>query len=96
MEDKKNIVVMCKKCGDMRKHDWQARYKDTKIKAGDLVKLCFMEGKFGEHMWVEVTETLPNDRFKGRVDNEPLLLKKVKLNKIVGFCKNDVEDMKMM
>lgn len=40
------------------------------VSEGEYVKLCFMEGEYGERMWVKVT-SITGDSFKGILENYP-------------------------
>ena len=44
-----------------------------------------------EHMWFEVTEVLGNDRYKGRCDNDPVVVDSITFNQIIEFDFKNVE-----
>lgn len=63
----------------------------TRVKPGEVVKLIFCfssddpEAPDAERMWVLVDEVLPDERFRGRLDNDPRHILDLKAGEQVCF-----------
>ena len=93
MENKDNIIHLCKHCSDERKKEFQKTFNPKIIKKGDFIKKEFRERKKSEHMWVKVVE-LGKDFIKGYLVNEPNSIKNFKLKDFVKAKFDEIEDYK--
>lgn len=82
-----NIILTCKECAEKMYPD-----KGTfDVRVGDFAKLKFTDGNRVEYMWVEVVKVdKENNKYEGRVDNDPVLVQSVKYNEKVEFKKDDI------
>jgi hypothetical protein len=68
-----------------------SRFEISKVAVGEIVKLIFEfesddpEASRAERMWVEVSEVLPNEGFKGLLANEPKFIKDLREGDPVEF-----------
>lgn len=87
MEDLKNIVSICKECSEKIFPD-----KGTfDIQVGDVAKLKFKDEFGTEYMWVKVIKVdKDNNKYKGSLDNDPVIVRYVRYNDIIEFRKEDV------
>lgn len=87
MEEQKNIVFVCKECSEKMFPD-----KGTlDVNVGDFAKLKFVDGYGTEYMWVEVVKVdKENNKYEGRLDNDPVLVQCVGYNDNVEFQKEDI------
>lgn len=87
MEDIKNIRLICKQYIDEMfpgKGTFDAN-------VGDFVKLKFTDSFGNEYMWVEVTKVdKENDKYEGRLDNDPIVVQCISYNDVVEFQKEDI------
>ena len=91
--EKGNVIMMCKKCGDLRRKSFQKNYVDLKVYVGDFVKYAF-EDKFGvEHMWVEIT-SFTKTKVTGIISNSPVMVRDAKFQygQPVEIKRNMIED----
>ncbi len=81
-----NIMLVCKECCEKMYPN-----KGTfDVNVGDFVKLKFTDGNGTEYMWVEVIMTNENNKYEGRLDNDPAIIQCVKCDDNVEFQKEDI------
>lgn len=87
MEDQKNIVMVCKECGEKMFPD-----KGTfDVNVGDFAKLKFTDSFGTEYMWVKAEKVdKENNKYFGRLDNDPVIVQCVAYGDGVEFNKEDV------
>ncbi len=68
-----NVGIIHKECSEERLQKWQDENQETVVEPGDYVKIGFTDGKESEWMWVEITEAVSQDKFKGNLSNDPIL-----------------------
>lgn len=90
MKEPSNTSGICKKHSTERLVEWQENNEKTSINIGDFVKLGFYQDEITEWMWVEVTEILPNNKYKGNLDNIPLHLTNIKCGDYVVLSKDNI------
>ena len=87
MENPKNIMLVCKECSD----NMYPNKGTFDVCIGDFVKLKFTESFGNEYMWVEVVKAdIENNKYEGRLDNDPVLVQCVVYNDNVEFKKEDI------
>ncbi len=88
MEDSNNIMLVCKECAE----DIFPNKGRFDVQIGDFVKLEFItESLSSEYMWVEVIKAdKENNKYEGRLDNDPVLVGNIKYNDKVKFRKEDI------
>lgn len=94
MENKDNIIVICKSCTNKRRKEWQKANKDLKIEKGDYVKGAFEIGKIAEHMWIEV-QKIEKGVIYGKLSNQPIdkiIAKHYKIGQKVEMKISEIED----
>jgi len=91
MENKQNIELIHKDCSDKRKKNFQKTFDKYSLEVGKFVKKEFRENKEVEHMWVKIT-ALKSNKLIGILDNEPILLRNLKLGDVVEVKFNEIED----
>ncbi len=91
MENKENIIAGCKKCFNQRREDFQKTFDKYSLKIGNFVKKGFKEKEEVEHMWVKITG-LKGDRIVGILNNEPVVLKDIKLGDFVEVKFDEIEN----
>lgn len=87
MEEQGNLMLVCKECSEKMYPD-----KGTfDVNIGDIVKLKFTDDNGSEYMWVEVLRVdKENNKYEGRLDNDPALVECVKYDDNVAFKKEDI------
>ena len=86
-EDLSNIILICKDCHDQMYPD----KGKLDVGIGNYVKIGF-KGKYSnEYMWAKVTWGNGNE-FEGILDNDPVIIEKLKCGDNVKFSKDDVCD----
>ncbi len=87
MEEREIIVAVCRKCGE----NMYPNKGTFDVNVGDFAKLKFTDGNGSEYMWVEVTKADNwNNKYEGRLDNDPALVQCVKYDDNVEFKKEDI------
>lgn len=87
MEDPKNIMLVCKDCSE-KMYPSKGTFD---VSVGDSAKLKFIDGNGAEYMWVEVVKIdRENNKYEGRLDNDPVLVQCAVYNDNVEFQKEDV------
>ena len=91
MNEKGNVIGICKECGEDRRQKFQElmKNKEVNIVPGDFVKATFKEGEETEHMWVSV-EKIMGFEYIGTLDNIPVLVKNVKYGQAVTVKHEDL------
>jgi uncharacterized protein YegJ (DUF2314 family) len=87
MEEQGNIIAVCRECGEKMYPN-----KGTfDVNVGDVAKLKFTDDNGTEYMWVEVLKIdKKNNKYEGRLDNEPVLVQSVVYNDTVSFGKEEI------
>jgi uncharacterized protein YegJ (DUF2314 family) len=59
----------------------------TAQKVGSLVKLIWYDenNQGGERMWVKITKCLPDYQYEGFLDNDPIIVKRLKFGQKISF-----------
>ena len=92
-EPMNNIQMLCKDCTKMRRNDWQDHNKDTKIHAGDFVKVELKDGKISEHCWVKLQRVETDGKtMQGNLDNVPIFVKNYKYGDYIAVSRKDIEE----
>ena len=87
MEEQGNIMLVCKGCSE----NIYPNKGTFDVNVGDFVKLKFTDGNGTEYMWVEVINVdKENNKYEGRLDNDPVLIQYVKYNDNLEFQKEDI------
>jgi len=87
MEDEGNLMLVCKECGE----NMYPNKGTFDVNVGDIVKLKFTDGNGTEYMWVEVLKVdKENNKYEGRIDNDPVLVECMKYDDNVEFRKEDI------
>ena len=87
MEDPKNIMMVCKECGE-KMYPNKGTF-DANV--GDFAKLKFTDPFGVEYMWVEVVSVdNENNKYEGHLDNDPALVQCVTYGDNVEFRKEDI------
>lgn len=86
-----NIGIASNESFDKRKANWQKLNKAVVINKGDYVQLAFKEGEAREHMWVKVESVTKQGKFRGVLDNDPVLIKNIKDGDKVVFSRDEIE-----
>lgn len=89
MEDPANIIFVCEECSK----DMYPNKGKLNANIGEFAKMKFVDGHRTEYMWVKVTDVDQNgEKYKGILDNDPLLVQTVRYGDIVEFEKEDILD----
>ena len=99
MNDKENVIHICKECSDDRKKQIQSDIENiiTKcrkaynLKNEVFFKVSFADDKMTEHKWVKVTK-MDVDSFTGTLDNVPLKLKNYTVGDTTTRAFTEIED----
>ena len=87
MEEEGNLMLVCEECS---KNMYQNK-GTFDVNVGDLAKLKFTDSFGTEYMWVEVVKVdRENNKYEGRLDNDPALVQRVMYNDNVEFKKEDI------
>ena len=87
MKEQENIMLVCEECGK----NMYPNKGTFDVNIGDIVKLKFTDDNGTEYMWVEVLRSdKENNKYEGRLDNEPVLVQSVVYNDNVEFKKEDI------
>lgn len=88
-EEEGNIMLVCKECGE----DMYPNKGTFDVQVGDFAKLKFIDGSWTEYMWVEVIKAdKENNKYEGRLDNDPICIQSIKYGGNVEFKKEDILD----
>lgn len=87
MEKQGNIIAVCRECSEKMYPN-----KGTfDVNVGNIAKLKFTDENGTEYMWVEVLKVdKENNKYEGRLDNDPALVQCVKYSDNVSFGKEDI------
>lgn len=91
IESADNVVGVCKCCSDEMKKAWQNKNKNIKINIGDHVKVAIKDKNGSEHLWFEIIQ-ITGEKYLGRCDNEPVLVKSIKYGLLHEFKFKDIEN----
>lgn len=87
MEEEGNLMLVCKECSE-KIYPNRGTFD---VQVGDFAKLKFTDGYGTEYMWVEVIKAdKENDKYEGRLDNDPVLVQCAKCDDNVEFKKEDI------
>lgn len=92
IEPLNNITGIDNKCAKERLKMFQKTFDKYSLEVGNFVKKNFKQGKLKEHMWVKITG-IKNNSIIGILDNEPFLVKNVRVGDIVEVKFNEIEDL---
>lgn len=89
MEDPANIIFVCKECGK----DMYPNKGKLNANIGEFAKLKFVDECGTEYMWVKVTGVdKKGEKYKGILDNDPVLVLSVRYGDNIEFEKEDILD----
>lgn len=89
MKEDPNVILVCKECSE----NMFPNKGTFDVQVGDFTKLKFADDSAlgAEYMWVEVTKAdKDNNKYEGRIDNDPIVVKSVRFNDIIKFQKEDI------
>jgi hypothetical protein len=78
MESIKNIKPVLKSKMDERKQTFQKMNPGRVLNIKEFVKLAIVEDETCEYLWFQVIKIIGKDKYQGRCDNVPVMLKKIK------------------
>ncbi len=73
-------------------HSFFTIYKDTASKQNYYLKVGIRDGEDVEYFWVGDFRVLSDNSFSGEINNQPRLVRNVKLGETIQFSKADVYD----